>query len=100
MSIQIILICTTSLIGCVWIFYNFIIPIADAITFSIGYTIFKLLHIIPSKGFRHPIRVLIYVFKSFIDGFITRTCGYGTTVESRTNKWIWKPYFHYKRISK
>jgi len=97
MSIESIFLTVTSIIGVAWIVYYILFPLLDAVMYSIGFTIFKFLHIIPSKGFRHPLRVLKYTIKSFIDGFITRTCGYGTTVESKTDKWIWKPYFHYER---
>ena len=100
MLIESIFLTITSIIGFAWIVYHIFFPLLDAIVFSIGFTIFKLLHVIPRKGVRHPKRLLIYIVKSFIDGFITRTCRYGTMVQSKTDSWVWKPYFHYERISK
>ena len=100
MSIESMFLTITSIIGFAWIVYHIFFPLVDAIIFSIGFTIFKFLHIVPSKGVRHPIRLLMYLVKSFIDGFITKTCRYGTTVQSKSDEWIWKPYFNYERISK
>lgn len=100
MSIEMILLYITSLIGVVWLVYNFLIPILDGIVFASGYTIFELLRIIPGKVIRHPVGVSIFILKTFINGFIIRTCEYGTTTQIKNDKWIWKPYFSYKRISK
>lgn len=100
MSIGLAIIGITSLIGAVWIVYHIIIPLIDAIAYSIGFTIFEILHIKVGKGIRHPIKVIIYILKNFMNGFITRTCDFGTTQHVKTDKWKWKPYFHYERLDK
>jgi len=100
MNIETIILYITSLVGCAWIFYNFVIPIVDAILFSIGYTIFNIIHLSKVKIVKNPPRFIWYVVKVFSRGFINRTCDFGTLESSKTSKWIWKPYFHYERISK
>lgn len=98
MDVGTILIWTACFIGCLWIMWNLIIPLADAVVFSIGYTIFNVIHLSFTKIIRRPHLYVWFVVKSFLKGIVKRTCDIGTLELSKTSKWIWKPYFHYEKI--
>jgi hypothetical protein len=97
MSIELYFIAVTSIIGVAWITYYILFPLIDGIIFSLGFTIFKILNIDPSKAVKHPLILFKYIIKNFIHGFIEKTCYYDTLVQCKTETWVWKPYFHYER---
>ncbi len=100
MSIESYFITITAIIGVAWIVYYILFPLIDGIIFAFGFTIFYILNLDPSKAVKHPLILFKYIIKYFILGFITKTCDYDTLVQCKTDTWIWKPYFHYKRIDK
>ena len=98
MDIGIVLLGILCGIGSVWVVRVLLIPLCDVIVFSIGYTIFRVIHLSLTKIIKRPDRFIGFVIISFLRGFIKRTCDFGTLESSKTSKWIWKPYFHYERI--
>ena len=85
-------------VGSVWVIWNVLIPVGDAIIFSVGYTIFRVIHLSLTQIIKRPDRFIRFVVRVFLRGFINRICDFGTLESSKTSKWIWKPYFHYERI--
>lgn len=84
-----------AIIGTLYIGRYFLIPLADAIIFSIGYTFFFLWQLSIKKVLKHPLSFIKFFMQTAFKGFLLR-CDWGEVQQVKQGKHIWKPYFHYE----
>lgn len=82
-------------LGSIVVGKDVLIPLLDAIIFSIGYTFFFLWQLNLKKVLKNPLLTTKLFIQLALKGFLIR-CDWGEVQEIKKGKRIWKPYFHYE----
>lgn len=81
-----------AIIGSYWVLFKLLIPTIDAMLYATGATIFYMLHIKWNYALLHPLTATKSIIKIYFSEMRD-----GTMYVKKSDYWIWKPYFHYKR---
>jgi len=92
-----------ALIGMYIVFRYIVYPLVDALLYAKGYMLFRFFTINWDKASKNPlstIKILVlWYFDTFFDRLRNRLNGCSVT-EIRSDKYIWRPYFHIEKIQK
>lgn len=87
-------------IGAIWVGWNIVWPLMDALFYAIGYTLFMWVSTDwrAGKWWQRPHRAAWFLFLRWpIKSFWERMTDFGTVTDIRHGNWHWQPYCHIRK---